>query len=101
MQITENFFLPCSLKKIHLTEYKKQKNRYTKEQAEEFARKELVQYKKNLLKRQMQIEEVQISTKITETACISKGTLSVIEKTGVLQEINTQERENSYLKSNK
>ncbi len=81
-KITENFVLPLSFGKITRTPYKVQKAVYTKKQAENKAAAQFKRYEKQLLVREIQIVDSDISITIDGTSCITKGILTVEEACG-------------------
>ena len=86
-KITENFVLPISLGKITRTPYKLQKMVYTKKQAENKAATQFKRYQKQLLEREIQIVDSDVSTIIDGTSCVTKGTLTVDEVCGTRQPV--------------
>ena len=83
--ITENIDLPISIRKITRTPYKLQKTVYTKKQAENKAATQLKRYQKQLLEREIQIVDSDVSTIIDGVSCVTKGTLTVDEVCGKRQ----------------
>ena len=86
-KITENFVLPISLGKITRTPYKLQKMVYTKKQAENKAATQFKRYQKQLLEREIQIVDSDVSTIIDGANCVTKGTLTVDEVCGTRQPV--------------
>ena len=84
-KITENFVLPISIGKITRTPYKLQKTVYTKKQAENKAAMQFKRYQKQLLEREIQIVDSDVSTIIDGVSCVTKGTLTVDEVCGKRQ----------------
>ena len=84
-KLTENFVLPFSLGKITRTPYKIQSTVYTKEQAENKAAMQFKRYQKQLLEREIQIVDSDVSTIIDGVSCVTKGTLTVDEVCGKRQ----------------
>ena len=89
-QLTENFALPISIGKITRTPYETEECTYTKEQAEKKLVNQLELYEKELTEKGTEIEATSLSIKIEETSCVMKGTLTLIEKCGIPQEIHTE-----------
>ena len=89
-QLTENFALPVSIGKITRTPYEVEKCTYTKEQAEKKLVDQLELYEKELSDQGTEIEATSLSIKMEETSCVMKGTLTLIEKCGISQEIHTE-----------
>ena len=69
----------------HVTPYKLQKTVYTKKQAENKAATQLKRYQKQLLEREIQIVDSDVSTIIDGVSCVTKGTLTVDEVCGKRQ----------------
>lgn len=86
-QLTENFALPFSIGKITRTPYEIEACTYTKEQAEKKLVNQLELYEKELTEKGTEIEATSLSIKMEETSCVMKGTLTLIEKCGISQEI--------------
>ncbi len=82
LRITENFKLPVSFGRITMEEYKRIQSIYTKEQAKALALKRLQLYEEKLIEKGVEIYANNVKIETNHTACVSKGTLEVIEKTG-------------------
>lgn len=83
LRITENFVLPVSAGKLKYEQYKTTSGRYTEEEAMAIAREKLNDYMENLMEKGVQISVNSVKIDTDYSACISSGTLTVIEKTGV------------------
>lgn len=95
VHITENFYLPVDLFRITSKKYKKAKAVYTEEQAKAIAWNNLQAFEEKLMEKGVQISENNVKIEINHTACISRGELMVIEKTGKkvpVQQDEPQER---------
>lgn len=82
LHLTENFCLPFSVGTFVFTEYETVKATYTREEAERTAVSRLHSYEEQLLKQGIKIAENRVSVTVNDTACISKGYLTVLERTG-------------------
>lgn len=91
-RVTENFTLPVSFGKVTSEEYKTIQSTYTKEQAKALALKRLHLYEQKLIEKGVQISENNVKIEINQTACISRGALQVIEKTGTETSVEQQEQ---------
>lgn len=94
LRLTENFVLPISAGSVKLQEMKRVKAEYSPEQAKKIAHSYLRQYEKKLLQKGVQISQNNVTIKTTDSACISTGTLQVIEKTGKESKVRRQEQPN-------
>lgn len=81
-RLTENFVLPVSIGLVRDTRYETVKAVYSKEQARKRALKELQLYEKDLTEKGIEITGNHVKIETDEKSCISRGTLTVIEKTG-------------------
>lgn len=81
-RITENFTLPFIWGKVTRTQYKTEKAVYSEEEAKELAVRMLYRYEEKLMKTGIEISENKVKIEVNETLCISRGSLTVIEKTG-------------------
>lgn len=83
LRLTENFTLPIVLGKTLFQEYKTVAVTRTKEQAQTLALQQFQLFEEKLLQRGIRITENNVTTTITPSACITRGTLTLLEKTGV------------------
>ena len=81
-QVTESFFLPVSYGKIIRKEYKKTARKYTEQEAKLLSWEILQAYEKKLMEKGVQISENNVKIEIKHQDCVSRGSLTVIEKTG-------------------
>lgn len=82
VRITENFVLPISFGKMKYEKYTQDSGRYTKEEAAAIARARLDDYMEILMEKGVQISVNSVKIDTDYSACISSGTLTVIERTG-------------------
>jgi similar to stage IV sporulation protein len=75
LRITENFILPVWIGWTETTDY-------TRKEAEKEAVRRFHQYEKKLLQNGIKISENHITIRLTESLCITGGTLLIIEQTG-------------------
>lgn len=91
LRITENFFLPIVLEKAVYREYTPKTSVYTKEEAEALAFRQLHLYEEKILAKGAEIIGNNVSVKVTDTDCISEGSLTIIEKSGRETPVTTKE----------
>ena len=82
LRITENFILPVWIGWTETTDYTVKEETYTRKGAEKEAVRRFHQYEKKLLQNGIKISENHITTRLTESLCITGGTLLIIEQTG-------------------
>ena len=82
LRITENFILPVWIGWTETTDYTVKGETYTRKEAEKEAVRRFQQYEKKLLQNGIKISENHITTRLTESLCITGGTLLIIEQTG-------------------
>lgn len=82
LRITENFILPVWIGWTETTDYTVKEETYTRKEAEKEAVRRFHQYEKKLLQNGIKISENHITTRLTESLCITGGTLLIIEQTG-------------------
>ena len=82
LRITENFILPVWIGWTETTDYTIKEETYTRKEAEKEAVRRFHQYEKKLLQNGIKISENHITTRLTESLCITGGTLLIIEQTG-------------------
>lgn len=101
LYITENFQTPLAFGKVSLIQYRTVSGKYTQTQAKDLAAAQIWQYEKELMQKGCEILENNVSTDVTDTTCVSKGTLLIAEKIGKEMKIKTEisSDENLYLKS--
>lgn len=80
--LTSSFCLPISYGSIRVIPYTIEKQNYTEKEAEVLAQKHLQVFLENLASQKIQIQKYQIRTSVTNTKCISKGKIQVIQNTG-------------------
>ena len=80
IHLTENFVLPVSVGYQRNLPYTIEKKEYSREEAQELARRHFEQYKEKLEKEQIQVKESSVTTEITDTACRTRGTVTVLEQ---------------------
>lgn len=90
--LTENFCLPLNTGKIISKKYRKEESVYTEKEAKSVAVKHMQIYEEKLIEKGVQISENNVKIEVNRTACISAGTLTVIEKTGTEQSVDVQEQ---------
>ena len=77
-----NFILPVWIGWTETTDYTVKEETYTRKEAEKEAVRRFHQYEKKLLQNGIKIRENHITTRLTESLCITEGTLLIIEQTG-------------------
>lgn len=82
LRITENFILPVWIGWTETTDYTIKEETYIRKEAEKEAVRRFHQYEKKLLQNGIKISENHITTRLTESLCITGGTLLIIEQTG-------------------
>ena len=90
--LTENFCLPLNTGKIISKKYRKEESVYTEKEAKSVAVKHMQIYEEKLIEKGVKISENNVKIEVNRTACISAGTLTVIEKTGTEQSVDVQEQ---------
>lgn len=91
LYLTENFALPVFFGTITSRAYTEEERVYTEEECQEIAGHQLSQYTEDLKKMGVQISENNVKIEITDTSCIAKGELLVIEQADVEVPCQTQE----------
>lgn len=81
-----DFYIPVYMNKRTYQYYTEKEYVYTKEQAEDISREKLQYFIKKLQKSTIQILENNVTIEVNENTCYSKGTISVIENIGRLQD---------------
>lgn len=79
---TGNFRFPVSFGLIRISSYETQKEKLTEEAAKKLAIQKLYIYEEKLIEKGVQISENNVKIEINHQDCVSRGTLTVIEKTG-------------------
>ena len=92
LRLTENFCLPINFGRITLQKYHTETAFYTENEAKSIAVERLHIYEEKLIQKGVQISENNVKIEMNRTACVSKGTLTVIEKTGIQTEVAQQEQ---------
>ena len=92
LRLTENYCLPIDLGIITSRKFHTEKNVYTETEAKSIASERLHLYEEKLIQKGVQISENNVKIEVTRTACISRGTLEVIEKTGKETTVMQQEQ---------
>lgn len=82
LKLTENFYLPVAYGKNVIHEYDIVKKNYTKEEAEELAKAQILDLLDDMMEKGVEILENNVTIEVTETKCISKGTVYGLEKNG-------------------
>ena len=81
-RITENFRLPLLAGTIMVQEYTLKKETLTEQAAKKQAIQKLYIYEEKLIQKGVQISENNVKIEINHQDCVSRGTLTVIERTG-------------------
>lgn len=98
-EVTENYAIPETLsilgeiaagKKEHFV-LEKVRQKYKKEEAEREAFERMEDYMKKLIEKGLQISANNVTIKVSDFTCSSKGTITVIEKTEITRALNSQE----------
>lgn len=79
LQLTENFLLPVSVGYRKILPYTTEEKRYTREEASEISQSHLKQYREKLEQENISIQEISVTTEITDGICRTKGTVKVLE----------------------
>ena len=82
----ENFYLPVSIGSINVIEEEKITKQYTKSQAENKAKENLVKFMKTLQEKGVQIQKNNVTIEVGQNECHATGNLTVIEKLGIRQQ---------------
>lgn len=80
--LTSSFCLPISYGKTRIVPYKVRTETYTKEQAEQTADAHLQHFMENLVEQGIQICSKKITVDISASKCVTKGSVTVIQKVG-------------------
>ena len=81
-KVTENFALPVLAGTVTIQKYTFQKETLTEQAAKKQAIQRLYIYEEKLIEKGVQISENNVKIEINYKDCVSRGTLTVIEKTG-------------------
>ena len=79
---SENFRLPISAGIITTRKYEIRKEKLTEKAAKKQAIQRLYIYEEKLIEKGVQISENNVKIEINHQDCVSRGTLTVIERTG-------------------
>lgn len=79
LRLTENFLLPVSVGYRKILPYTTEEKRYTREEASEISQSHLKQYREKLEQENISIQEISVTTEITNGICRTKGTVKVLE----------------------
>lgn len=79
LRLTENFLLPVSVGYRKILPYTTEQKTYTKEEASEISENHLRQYREKLERENIQIQELSVTTEVTDGVCRTKGTVTVLE----------------------
>jgi similar to stage IV sporulation protein len=82
LRLTENYILPVRWGRITAQKYEITTAVYSTEEAKSVADAHIARYEENLIQKGLQIFENNVKIDVTQTACISSGTFTVIEKAG-------------------
>ncbi|MCD8154034.1 MAG: sporulation protein YqfD [Clostridiales bacterium] len=93
LRLTENFYLPVLLGVAATQSCETQSFTCTQEEARERAARHLMEFEENLMEKGVQISENNVTIKVGFTSCESRGTLTVIEKTGTETPVEYVEQE--------
>ncbi|MCD7867491.1 MAG: sporulation protein YqfD [Clostridiales bacterium] len=93
LRLTENFYLPVLLGVAATQSCEIQSFTCTEEEARERAARHLMEFEVNLMEKGVQISENNVTIKVGFTTCESRGTLTVIEKTGTETPVEYVEQE--------
>ena len=81
-RVTENFILPVLAGTVTVQKYALQKETLTEQAAKKQAVQRLYNYEEKLIQKGVQISENNVKIEIKHQDCVSRGSLTVIEKTG-------------------
>lgn len=91
VHLTENFILPISYGTVTTLPYVVKNQKYTKEQAEEKANKNLFAFLKRLSQKGVEIQKKSVKINTTANSCKTIGKVYVIEKTGKKTPVQEEE----------
>ena len=92
LRLTENYCLPVYFGKITSRKYHTKKEIYTEREAKSIAAERLHIYEEKLIQKGVQISENNVKIEMKRTACVTRGILTVIEKTGKETKVKQQEQ---------
>lgn len=81
--LTESFALPIYYGSVYGRAYTETEELYTEEEARREAERRLSEYTEGLEKQGIQVSERRVEIKLTDTACVAKGELTVVEQAAV------------------
>ena len=81
-RLTQSLYAPLVIKKARIYHCELVKEEYSREEAMEQSQNRLRQYEQKLMEKGVQISENNVKIEFTDTACISRGKLTVSEKSG-------------------
>lgn len=93
VKLTENFYLPIWLGNVTFEKIQKVTSVYSKEEAKSLAVKQLQQYEEKLIEQGMEISANHVKIETDYDSCTARGTLTVIEKTGIPVAVERKEDE--------
>lgn len=93
VRLTENFYLPIWLGNVTFEKIQKVTSVYSKEEAKSLAVKQLQQYEEKLIEQGMEISANHVKIETDYDSCTARGTLTVIEKTGIPVAVERKEDE--------
>ncbi len=82
VKLTENFYLPIAYGNKISYEYRIIEKEYTQEEARALAKDQILFFLDQILEKGVEILENNVTIEVTETKCISKGTIYGLEKNG-------------------
>ena len=82
VKLTENFYLPIAYGNKISYEYRIIEKEYTQEEARALAKDQILFFLDQILEKGVEILEKNVTIEVTETKCISKGTIYGLEKNG-------------------
>lgn len=96
LHLGENFYLPITLGEYTIRKYEVIQKKYTKEQANQVAKKRLREFCENLNEKGVEILENNVTIEVTGKECQTTGRFVLIEKLGVrspVEKIEIKEQE--------
>lgn len=82
VKLTENFYLPISYGTDITHEYRIVEKKYTEGEAREQAKEQILDFLDEMVEKGVEILENNVTIEVTQTKCISKGTVYGLEKNG-------------------
>ena len=87
LHLTENFVLPVIYGTVETRPYQILDETYTEEEVRNLAAEQLEKYLIELEGKGCRILSQNVNIQVTESSCVSSGSIQVIEKNGMLAEI--------------